>query len=516
MTRRPDNGSEHWCERGIRSGKKLSGMIGATIAVMIVGATPLMRRIIVAVVLIAFLDCNASGSREAPAEQAAQLPPMALDGVPAPVRADIEQAYQAAQSDAGNAETTGHLAMLFHAYGQYRLAASCYGTARQLDQKSFSWTYLSGVVQSELGDFSSAAKFFADALRLDASYLPARLRLAEALMKSGELQPSRGAYEAVVREFPDLALAHYGLGYLLSTLGDRTKAANHYQRAVELVPQFGGAHYALALLYRSRGEPDRAQPHFAAYQKFGNRRAGLSDPLLERVASLKNAARDLIAEAARLGEAGKLDESIALHVKALERDPLAAQAHVNLISLYGRSDRPKEAEAHYRAALALGANLAEAHYNYGVLLVTAGRHAEAAGAFRQAIEVNPFHAQAHNNLGGLLAREGKLEDAIGEYHQAIASDPQHRPSRFNLARALVAVGRSAEAIEQFQRILTPEDSDTPRYTFALASAHFKAGNIAQAREYAERALRGARRLDQNELAAMIERALGQMPQSAPK
>ncbi len=400
--------------------------------------------------------------------------------------------------------------MLLHAHEQFRSAEVCYRTAQALEPKAFRWTYLIGVVQAEAGDQAAAIHSLGRALAMDPDYLSARDRLAEALISAGALEASADEYAKLARDFPELAAAHYGLGRTSSLRGDSTGAIVHYQRAVDLAPQFGIAHYALGLAYRDTGRRDLAQKHLDGYRRWGAHRPTPPDPLLEQVRSLKATARDLLTEAARLGEDGRLEASIALHVKAIETDPAAAQAHVNLISLYARLGRPDKAAEHYRAALELGSSIADAHYNYGVLLTSTRRETEAVGAFRLALEVNPFHAPAHNNLATLLAGQGRLDDAASHYQQAIASDPGHRAARFNLGRTLMALGRPEEAAAQFQRLTLREDDDAPRFTFALATAWLAAQDTAKAIGYAEQALRGARARGQTDLAATIDAALRTM------
>jgi tetratricopeptide (TPR) repeat protein len=333
-------------------------------------------------------------------------------------------------------------------------------------------------------------------------------------MSAGDLDRSQAEYEGLVRDFPELALAHYGLGRLLANRGQRSAAIAHYQRAVDLEPQFGQAHYALALACRDQGADDRAKVHLDAYRQFGTRRPQPPDRLLDQIRALKGTGRDLLAEGVRLGRAGLLREAIAMHLEAVAADPADAQAHVNLISLYGRTGQTSKAEEHYRAALAVGGSLAEAHYNYGVLLVSGGRDDAAAEAFRQALAVDPFHAQAHNNLAALLAAQGRLEEAVVHYRQALANDPQHRAARMNLARVLLALRQPREAIEQLHRVLAPEDGDTPRYLYALSTAYFAAGNAAEADRYAARAVERAREYGQTELVATIEQSLRQMRDAA--
>ena len=439
--------------------------------------------------------------------QPATLPVLALDSLPATVRRHLHTFYEEAQARPRDASAAGRLAMALHAQEQLQSANAAYRRARQLDPASFEWTYLGALVQAKLGDFAGAAGSLRQALTLDPAYLPARVALADALVQAGQLETARAEYAALLRDYPELALAHYGCGRVAALLGDAGDALERYQKSVELAPQFGAAHYALALAYRDAGLADRAVAHLETYRRLGARRPVPPDPLMERVNAFRSTARQLIVEGARLGERGRIDESIALHLKALEADPAAGQAHVNLISLYGRKGAHDSARRHYHAALRLQGDHAGAHYNWGVLRAGARRIDEAADAFRRALEVNPFHPQAHNNLGTLLAGQGKLAEAATHYQHALSNDPGHRMARFNLGRVLAALGRPRDAAEHFGRLLVPEDQDTPRYTYALATAWLAAGEIANARKYGEQALETARRLGQHDLAAKIEQDL---------
>jgi tetratricopeptide (TPR) repeat protein len=444
--------------------------------------------------------------------QPVALPALALDSLPVAIRRQLQTAYDEAQARPRDATAVGRLAMALHAQEQLQSASAAYRRARHLDPASFDWTYLGAVVQAKLGDFAGAAGSLRHALTLDPAYLPARVGLADALVQAGQLSAARAEYVALLRDHPELAIAHYGCGRVAALLGEAADALERYRKSVELAPQFGAAHYALALAYRDAGRGDRVAAHLEAYRRLGARRPVPPDPLMERVNTFRSTARHLIVEGARLDDSGRIDESIGRHLKALEADPATAQAHVNLISLYGRKDQLDAAQRHYHAALKLQGDHAGAHYNWGVLLAGAGRFDEAADAFRRALEINPFHPQAHNNLAALLARQGTLGEAATHYQHAISNDPDHRVARFNLGRVLVALGRPREAAEHFGRLLEPEDEDTPRFTYALATAWLAAGESAKARTYGEQALEIARRLGQTGLAAKIEQDLKRMKQ----
>lgn len=470
----------------------------------------MVRRRFVRLALVAASIASAPAFIGARASQRDTIPALALGDVPRPVRAAIVRAYNEARARPRDPVAVERLAMLLHAHDQYRSAEACYRLERRLAPRSFAPAYLLALVQADLGDLTSAISSMREALAIEPEYVPARMRLAELLMNAGDLEASRGQYDALVREFPDLALAHYGLGRLADARGDAAAAAAHYERALAGAPQFGTAHYALALAYRDAGDVDRARPHLEAYSRLGSRRPTLPDRWLNQVRALRSTARDLIVEGSQLERAGRIEEAIARHLQALQADPAAAQAHVNLIALYGRTGAMAKAEANYRAALASGSSLAEAHYNYGVLLAGAHRYAEAADAFSKTLAIDPFHAPAHNNLAGLFVEQGRLEEAAVHYREALANDPQHRAARFNLGRVLVALGRPREAIEELGRVVGVEDAQTPRYMYALATAYLAAGDRAAARRYAKEALRLARQFGQSALAKSIEAALADM------
>src|SRR5689334_12998778 len=174
---------------------------------------------------------------------------------------------------------------------------------------------------------------------------------------------------------------------------------------------------------------------------------------------------------------------------------------VNLIQLYGRTRQPAKAEEHYRAAIALNPNLADAHYNFGVMLAEQKRFTEAAEAFRRAIEANPQFAEAHLNYGALLEGQQQFDEAMKHYRLAVENRPDNRQAHFQLARMLIYKSDLPEAIKHLQRTLTPEDDQTPRFTYALAAAYVRAGDKANALKYTRIARDKAATLKQTELLA---------------
>jgi tetratricopeptide (TPR) repeat protein len=178
--------------------------------------------------------------------------------------------------------------------------------------------------------------------------------------------------------------------------------------------------------------------------------------------------------------------------------------------LYGRTRNWTKAEEHYGAVVKLAVNVADAHYDYGVVLGLQEQWDAALAAYRKALELNPDHAQARNNLGQLLERKGNLADAAAEYQRAVDSQPKLRIARFNLARMLIAQGQPEGAVAELSKLTEPRDSEAPRYLFALATAHLRAGRREDAIKWATEAKALAEQFGDAALAAAIERDLARI------
>ncbi|HET7697163.1 MAG TPA: tetratricopeptide repeat protein [Vicinamibacterales bacterium] len=437
------------------------------------------------------------------------LPALALDSYPAAARTAIARAYQAAQAAPGEAQAAGHLGRVLHAWEQWEAARAAYARASALAPKAHEWRYLEGLVLVRLARPDLAVDALRAALAREPTYLPARLKLAEALLDAGDLAESRTRFTELTD--PSCAPAvQFGLGTIAAREGRHADAVSHLERAVALFPEFAAAHYALARSYRALGRVADAEAALARHARFGARWPAIPDPLAESVAALRADPGALLQRGVKQAEAGEVEAAIASHEAALALNPSFAQAHANLISLYGRARNWSKAEEHYRAVVALAVNVADAHYDYGVLLGMQERWDAAADAYRKTLELNPQHAQARNNLGQMLERLGRPADAAAEYRLAVESQPTLRIARFNLGRMLIAQGANDAAAAELSKITEPRDAEAPRYLFALATAHLRAGRRDEAIRWAMDAKGLAERFGDTALAAAIEKDLARI------
>ena len=108
-----------------------------------------------------------------------------------------------------------------------------------------------------------------------------------------------------------------------------------------------------------------------------------------------------------LEEAGApVEDAIEAYQKALELNPGAAGALVNLGTIYYRQRKFADAETYYREALDADPSYPLAQFNIGNLYDELGRLEEAQEHYRLALELNPQYADAHFNLALLCERQG--------------------------------------------------------------------------------------------------------------
>jgi protein O-GlcNAc transferase len=438
---------------------------------------------------------------------AAALPQLALDTYPSPMREAVTRAYRDAKARPTDGKAAGSLARLLHAWEQWEVAHQAYARAAAIAPRAFEWPYLDACVLQRLARPAEAVPRLKDALAISPGYLPARVRLAEALLDAGRVEESRPLFDALLATTASEPHAVFGLGRIAVAEGRHEEAVALLTRALTLFPEWGAAHYALALSLRTLGRRDEAQRALERHAQFGARWPALDDSVLAGVNASRDDARARLRRGLNLADDGDTAGAVAELEAALELDPSLAVVHENLVKLHGRAHDWAKAEAHYRSAVARGSNSADLHYDYGVLLGLQQKWDQAAEAYRRAVAVNPQHALAHNNLGQLLERERRFDAALESYRLAIASQPTFRLARFNAGRALLALGRPREAIVEFDKLQQPRDGESPRYLFALAVAHIRAGNRDEGIKWATEAKQLAAEYGQHDLAAAIDQQL---------
>lgn len=132
--------------------------------------------------------------------------------------------------------------------------------------------------------------------------------------------------------------------------------------------------------------------------------------------------------------------------KALQLDPLSAEAYVSMGLVYQRELAWPRAEKAFRRAIELNPNIWTAHWYLGYYLLAAGRIKDAESEGRRAIEIDPLDADVRTLLGGVLLSEGRYQEAVKISRDMLAMEPKNTIALQFLARALAQQGEPQEAV----------------------------------------------------------------------
>ncbi|HSE98112.1 MAG TPA: tetratricopeptide repeat protein, partial [Blastocatellia bacterium] len=175
--------------------------------------------------------------------------------------------------------------------------------------------------------------------------------------------------------------------------------------------------------------------------------------------------------------------------QAIEKDPNYALAYVGLADSYGvlelyssipSSETLPNARAAVERALQIDPLLAEAHASLGNIEMYSWNFDKAEREVRQAIELNPNYLTAHFFYGYYLRQiRGSYDEAIAEFRWAQRLDPLSPLIGQNIAAAHKCKGELSAAIEEAKKVIELDPSFPAAY-FPLGNAYRKQGRYDEA------------------------------------
>ncbi len=228
------------------------------------------------------------------------------------------------------------------------------------------------------------------------------------LWGKGEYKTAVDLLESAVKEDPDFAMAHAGLGvyYASFVFNQRIKAKAHYEKSLGLSDRTTDREkMVIRLQYESQyGTPDSARSLFEAYLRT------YPDSIVQRYNY-----------AGMLRDSEDLDKAVQQYKEVIRLAPDNASAYINLATTYSLQDKDREALATYDLAFKLeptwitSGNL---NHEYGFTLVSVGEYDKARGVFNQGLATS-IKAQALRSLALLDLYLGRYRDAKPKLTEAI-------------------------------------------------------------------------------------------------
>jgi len=318
-----------------------------------------------------------------------------------------------------------------------------------------------GSIYAQQKDWPNAQRAFDAALREDPNLAMAHLHLALSLQ--AEQQP--GAVDEFTKAYqlgPQNPVIALEFGRFLAASGNDVQAIPVLRRAMELDPRNAEAPYQLGLALQRTNKVDEAIPLLQkavaadtndaeVLTNLGMalcqaQRAKEAVPLLQKAVSLTpgnpTAHQNLAASYIQLNQ---LDDAVSQLREALKLSPDSPQLHYNLGLAFKMQDDASAAIPEFEAAEKLDPTEPEPAYALGLLYLQAGRYEDAARELNASLKLRPENGDGWATLGSVYNNLGKLPEAVSALQEAIRQMPDQPDPRLTLAAVLVKQNQTAEA-----------------------------------------------------------------------
>lgn len=370
--------------------------------------------------------------------------------------ADLRSARAALNANPASAQAYVSLGASLQSLGENSSAEMAFDKALSLNPNLPAALYGKGVQCANKEQWPEAKVLFRRTIGASPDFLPARLELAEMLLRTGDFDGAAQELQAALRLDSNNPGTNYGLGLIHLQKGEIEDAVGDFRKALALRPGYFEAQKSLADAWMLQGKWQEA-----------------ADLLAQIVKSKPQSTEAVTAYARALDKLGDKSAAQSQYDRARqlsreEADSFRAKGESNFGVALRKEGKLTESAAAFRKAIEEAPNFCEAHDDLGGALWQQQDFAGASSAFEAAVRCNPNLASARNNLGiALIYYKHDVDHAIEQFQAAILSNPGFALAHLNFGKALATKGQFAEAEPEFRQTiaLAPE----------MAAAHVALG-----------------------------------------
>jgi serine/threonine-protein kinase len=166
-------------------------------------------------------------------------------------------------------------------------------------------------------------------------------------------------------------------------------------------------------------------------------------------------------------------------LKALQLDPLLAEAHAAMGYVYSREFDWQKADQSFRRAIDLNPSLTQSYTLYArTTLWPLGKLAEAERLLHEAMGADPLSLDLQRETASVQIHIGRYGEAINTLQRIRAVDPDFPWIDWLLGRALTFAGRPAEALAVIEASRMPPDSEWKAHAYVMAGRRDEAERLA--------------------------------------
>jgi TolB-like protein/Tfp pilus assembly protein PilF/tRNA A-37 threonylcarbamoyl transferase component Bud32 len=176
-----------------------------------------------------------------------------------------------------------------------------------------------------------------------------------------------------------------------------------------------------------------------------------------------------------------------LATKALEIDPMLAEAHAAFGYLHSFARQWESSEASFRRAIDFDPSLTALYGDFVLAtLMPWGRVEESMSTMQKALQADPLSLDVRRVLALVQISAGRYDDALENLRRVLDEQPKFPGADLFYARALLFSGRKAEALDRFNQFALAKKSAAGQGEGVKGWIHAISGRRAEAEEIAAR------------------------------
>ncbi len=315
------------------------------------------------------------------------------------------------------------LSRLYHANGFYAEAGDIYRTLMELESANPRWPHFLASIQAGFGALDEALPLLRRVVTLAPDYLPAQIRLGDALLKANQPSEAEKIYTAVLAHEPANPYAQLGLARLEINAKQTASARERLHRIVSAQPKFTVAWTLLATLDEQAGDQAAAATD-RVNARAGGRALEMPDPWLdELIDDCYDVYRlDVVGSAA--SAAGDNERARRLFERAIALAPNDGSAHRHLGDFHAKLGNQAEARREFEQAVALAPDDSVNWTHLILLLNQAGDQPAVEKVLADGLVRCPQSPALHLERGRRLAAAGKFDEAVAEFEESLRLRPE--------------------------------------------------------------------------------------------
>lgn len=410
---------------------------------------------------------------------------IAIESVPAhpdlqafPVELDQRVGDCEQRSRSGKVEALGELSRLYHSNGYYPEACQCYLGLLRLDPLNPVWPHRLASILAGYGQLEDSLPLWRKAVELAPDYVPARVRLGDALLKTDKREEAAKVYAEALSLAPTNAYALLGIARLDIEAGRWQNARINLEAAARQT-NFTVGYDLLAVAYEKLGNHERATA-LRGTTKASGAYYDIPDPRVDEIYFDCYEPYYLDIAAGSAGRSGNMNAAMQLAERALQISPKNIAVLFKMGGYASTAGNLRAAVEYYRRCTEADPSFSDGWWYYSDILKRMGDAMGAEKVMRDGLQRCPSSPGLRLEHGRRLMEANFLAEAESELRESIRLRPDEAAAYLEMFKLYCIKDQPEKGYEFLKQALLAEPAN-PILLMSMAFYNITMGDEGQAR-----------------------------------